>query len=598
MDANQKPQALHGTTSSNLPAGSSSTAQALPSDLPSPASVSPALARSASVEQVSSQGPLLKTESQVSIKELEIQDANNYEKSLSFKQTASAWLPSIMWCIVFAVTIIGQSYDLSLAANFFSFPQYRNLFGESHNGGAKEIPTQWQSIIQVTGQAGQVVAMYFAGKAADKYGYRKTMMVSLASTVVFLFVSFFAADTMLASQNHHVGLAIVALGQLLLGLPWGAFQACVGAYVSDISPTKIRPIMAGYISLCWIFGQLLSTGVITGLRSVEDLTWAYRIPVMFTWIWPPLLLISLFFAPESPAWLVRQKRDADARVALRKLNRDNAFPVDSHLKLIKFANEKAKQASATPDDSVAPADGSDGANQADEPTYGDCFKNTNWRRTRIVVMTSIAQQLCGSALMFHSAKMYQKAGMDVPLSFNLTLAQYGLGIVCILVSFWLMSRYRHRIMWLWGVLGAVVTMGLIGGLGFAPAELKAVPWVIASLLVFFTGVYNLSLGPLVYALTANIPSERLRNKTGVLGRISYLVSGQLNMWLVPKMLEDRPNGWGFGPRSTLLFAGLNAMFFVWSIFDLPEVKGRTAAEVDDLFMHNIKTRDFHRVSVA
>lgn len=507
--------------------------------------------------------------------------AREYEEQHSYMQTVNKFRPAIKWSILFAITIVGEGYDLALMGNFFSLAQFQNLFGHSSGrGAAKEIPALWQSMILTSSQAGQVSAMYFAGLSMDKYGYRKTMMVSLGTVIVFLFVNFFAT-AVLPTRGYNAGLGMIAGGSFLLGMPWGSFQACVLAYASDISPLKLRPALTTFISMCWIFGQLFSTAAIKTVTTIQDNdVLAYRLPVALQWIWPIPILICVFLAPESPWWLIRQSRPDLARRSLNRLNKDAAYPVDGQVKVLELTNDQEKN-----------------YENESEITYLECFRGINLRRTMIVVTTNLTQQLCGSALMFYSAKLYQKAGMSSSKSYDFTLIQYAIGVICIVTSWPLMKYIGRRTIWLWGLGVAVVLMAGVGVLGFFNDAHVAIPWVIAVLLVIFTGVYNLSIGPLAYAINPEIPSTRQKAKTLVIGRVAYLIAGQFNMWLLPRMLEDVPNGWGLGPRAAMVYSGINAVFWGWAYFCLPEVRGRPQADMDELFKRNISARKFSQADI-
>ncbi|KAK1986833.1 general substrate transporter [Colletotrichum cereale] len=503
----------------------------------------------------------------------EARAARNYEEQHSYTQTINKFRPAIKWSALFAITIVGEGYDLALMGNFFSLSQFQNLFGYSPGrGAAKEIPALWQSMILTGSQFGQVSAMYFAGLSMERFGYRKTMMFSLGTVTVFLFVNFFATAA-LATGGYNAGLRMIVVGEFLL--------ACVLTYASDISPLKLRPALTTFGSMCWIFGQLFSTAAIKSVTTIKDNdALAYGLPVAIQWIWPLPMLICVFFAPESPWWLIRQSRPDLARSSLARLNTDPAYPVDGQVKVLELTNKQEKY------------DMNDS-----EITYLECFRGVNLRRTMIVVMTNLTHQLCGSALMLYSAKLYQKAGMSSSKSYSFTLIQYAIGIVCIFISWPLMKCIGCRTIWLWGLGGAVILMAGVGVLGFFHDTHVAIPWIIAIMLVAFTGVYNLSIGPLAYAINPEIPSTRQKAKTLVIGRVVYLIAGQFNIWLLPIMLEDAPNGWGLGPRTAVVYSGINVIFWGWAYFCLPEVRGRPQAAMDELFKRKVSARRFSQVEV-
>lgn len=66
------------------------------------------------------------------------------------------------------------------------------------------------------------------GWASERYGYRKTMMVSMSFMIATIFIPFFAPniETLLA-------------GAILQGIPWGVFQTLTTAYASEIVPVPL-----------------------------------------------------------------------------------------------------------------------------------------------------------------------------------------------------------------------------------------------------------------------------------------------------------------------------------------------------------------------
>lgn len=49
------------------------------------------------------------------------------------------------------------------------------------------------------------------------------------------------------------------------------------AYASEVCPVALRAYLTTYVNLCWVFGQLIATGVLTSFLKRTD-EWAYRIP--------------------------------------------------------------------------------------------------------------------------------------------------------------------------------------------------------------------------------------------------------------------------------------------------------------------------------
>lgn len=110
------------------------------------------------------------------------------------------------------------------------------------------------------------------------------------------------------------------IGQLLCGLPWGAFSSSAVSYASDVTPVSLRGYLTTYINLCWVIGQFLAAGIMVAVQDRTD-QWAYRIPFAIQWLWPIPLIIIVTLAPESPWYLVRQNRLAEAEHSVKRLSR-------------------------------------------------------------------------------------------------------------------------------------------------------------------------------------------------------------------------------------------------------------------------------------
>jgi MFS transporter, SP family, general alpha glucoside:H+ symporter len=263
----------------------------------------------------------------------------------------------------------------------------------------------------------------------------------------------------------------------------------------------------------------------------------------------------------------------EARSALHQLNHHPDFPIDGQVSVIRLTDEQEKS-------------------DQSGTSYLECFKGTNRRRTEIAIVLYLTQQLTGSNMMFFATKVYRKAGISESSAFDLTLAQYTMGIIGVIGSWFLIKQVGRRSLWLCGLSIQLVLLVVIGILGFFLEKSVVVPWTIGSLLILFTTFYDLMVGPLTYCLVSEIPSTRLKAKTIVIARSCYNVVGVFNIFIGPKMLEDKPDGWGFGPKAGLFWAIFCAIMIVWAYFRLPETKGRSYAELDVLFQRKVPARQF------
>jgi SP family general alpha glucoside:H+ symporter-like MFS transporter len=431
--------------------------------------------------------------------------------------------------------------------------------------GNYDVPAPWKSGLSNGALCGEIIGLQINGIVSEKYGYRKTMMVALALMIAFIFVPFFAPNvqTLLA-------------GEILQGIPWGIFQTLTTAYASEVCPVALRAYLTTYVNLCWVIGQLIASGVLRGVLTRTD-QWAYKIPFAIQWIWPLPILIGAFFAPESPWWLVRKGREEDAKKAILRLtnpHKDPTFNADDTIAMMIHTNQIEKQISAG-------------------TSYWDCFKGVDLRRTEIACITWLVQCMCGSTFMGYSTYFYKLAGLSNASAFDLTMAQFALGMIGTIGSWFLMGYMGRRTLYLGGTASMFCLLMIIGFTSLANDT--ASRWAIGSMLLIFTFVYDLTVGPVCYSLVAEISATRLRAKTVVLARNLYNIGGIVVNILTNYQLT--PTAWNWGAKSSFFWAGTCMCCFIWTFFRLPEPKGRTYGELDILFERGVSARKFKSTRV-
>ena len=361
-------------------------------------------------------------------------------------------------------------------------------------------------------------------------------------------------------------------------MPWGAFQTLTTTYAAEVCPVALRAYLTTYVNLCWVFGQFLSSGVLKGVSNQTGPI-GYKLPYGLQWMWPVPLMIGIALAPESPWWLVRQGRKEDAKKQLLRLTSKNQanFDPEATVNMMVYTTELEK-ANTT------------GA------SYLDCFRGVDRRRTEIVCGVWAIQTLCGaSSFSGYSTYFFEQAGLDISDAFSLSLGQYALGAVGTLLSWFLMTRYGRRSLYLWGQIAMGCLLMIVGFLALAAPTHNNARWGIGAMILIYTFTYDATVGPVCYSLVAEISSTRLRNKTVVLARDLYNITGLVANVLTPHMLNLA--SWNWGAKAGFFWAAGCFLCSVWTYFRLPEPKGRTFAELDALFNAKVSARHFARTDV-
>ncbi|KAJ5343664.1 uncharacterized protein N7506_003488 [Penicillium brevicompactum] len=464
------------------------------------------------------------------------------EHNMTPWQALKLYPKAVAWSLLLSCAIIMEGYDVVLMGSFFAFPAFNEKYGELMSDGKYGLAASWQAGLTQAMSCGQIIGLFINGLVSERFGYRRTLMVCLTATVGFIFILFFAPNVQ----------TLIA-GELLMGIPLGVYQTLTVTYASEVCPVALRAYLTTYVNLCWVFGQLIASGVLKGLAERSD-QWAYRIPFAIQWAWPIPIFIGVYFAPESPWWLVRKDRREDAVKAVKRLTRETpGFDPEETVSMIVYTNSLEKRVETG-------------------TTYLDCFR--------------------GDGPASHGDRMlffYQRAGLAVSQSFTMSLAQYALGVVGTLSSWVLMTYFGRRTLYVGGLMLLTVVLLVIGFVSIAPST-SAISWATGSMLLVYTFVYDSTVGPVCFSLVSEIPSSRLRIKSVVLARNVYNVLNLVTGIIIPYMLNV--DAWNWRGKSGFFWGGLCILCLVWSFFRLPEPKGRSYAELDILFENKVRTRDF------
>jgi SP family general alpha glucoside:H+ symporter-like MFS transporter len=490
-------------------------------------------------------------------------EAASEETSLTLIEGIRKYPNAVLWSVFLSTTLIMEGYDVALLNSFFAFPSFTEKYGYQLPDGKYEIPAAWQAGLSNGIQCGEIIGLIINGWVSERYGYRKTMIGALSAITCLIFIPFFAPN-----------IKVLLAGLILQGVPWGIFQTLATAYASEVCPVPLRAYLTSYVNLCWVMGQLIASGVLKALLTRTD-QWGYRIPYALQWMWPVPLIIGTIFAPESPWWLVRQNRIEDAKQSVRRLTSADAGVEDQTVAMMVNTNNiEMKVSSGT--------------------SFFDCFTGLDLRRTEITCVVWIIQQMSGAAFMNYSTYFLQQAGLKTADAFSLTMGQFAIGFVGTIGSWFLLPHFRRRNIYIMGLLlQSVLMMGI--GIAGIPKSTTASSWSIGGLLLAFTAVYDLGVGPVCYALVAEISSTRLRAKTIVLARAAYCIAAIINSTIVPLMLAT--GSWNWGGKTGFFWCGTCLIAATYCFFRLPDPTGRTYGEMDLLFEKGVSLRKFQDMDV-
>ncbi|KAF7553923.1 hypothetical protein G7Z17_g3296 [Cylindrodendrum hubeiense] len=427
---------------------------------------------------------------------------------------------AITWSFLLSSSIIMEGYDIVLIGNLMAQPAFQTAYVA----------------------VGTIFGAFANGWLTQKFGYRLTLVASLAAITGFIFITFFA-------QN----LPMLLAGSVLCGLPWGVFATMAPAYASEICPMVLRGYLANYVCLCWALGQLLAAGVLFSFES-NTTEWAYRAPFALQWIWPIPLMIILWFTPESPYWLARRNRIDEAKLVLKRISAKSSATdedIEKTLAMIVHTNQIEDERSTG-------------------TGYLDCFKGINLRRTEIVCLVFVAQNTTGVAIGGTPTYFFLQAGVDSSNAFRFATGALGLASVGVILSWALIYRIGRRTLYVWACAVCSVLMLLIGILASMPQS-SSMSFAQAGVVLIWEVVFYATIGPVCYAIIGEIPAVGVRSKSICLARIAYYLTQIINGTISPYMINPTEGDWK------------GKVGYFWD---------RSFEEIDILFSNNTPARKF------
>ncbi|KAJ9633627.1 hypothetical protein H2204_006833 [Knufia peltigerae] len=491
-------------------------------------------------------------------------DAENIEHQMSVLQAVRAYPAASWWAFVMSATIIMESYCVFLMGNFIATKKFAENYGKFNVEKDKwYITAPWQSAFQCGGPVGAFIGVFLAGPITSWIGYRWATIGGLMFLNGFIFVFYFGNS-----------LGVLLLSQLLEGIPWGIFIANAPAYCSEIVPLRLRAPATQMLQMFWAIGSIIVGGITYHYQSMDN-DKAYRVPIALQWMFPTPLAILLFLAPESPWWLVRKGRLAEAEKSVIRLGR--------------------RSANDNPSDSVAMMRRTIELEKTEKkPNLIELWKGTDRYRTLIVCGVYAAQNLTGNLIANQAVYFFQQAGMSDQTAFALGLITSALQWIMVMLSWVLTTYLGRRTIYVWGSFincAFLVALGIAGSINGGKPATQAT----ASLGLIVSVLFCLGPAPASWVIIGETSSIRLRPLTTGVGRGAYYAVNIPCIFLSSYMLN--PDQGNLGGKCGYVWAGTAFVCTVMAWIWIPEMKHRSYREIDILFKRRVQARKWKRTVV-
>ncbi|KAK4483386.1 hypothetical protein RD792_010572 [Penstemon davidsonii] len=406
-----------------------------------------------------------------------------------------------------------------------------------------------QETIVSMAMVGAMIGAAVGGWINDSYGRKKA---TLLADVVFTLGSI----TMAVAPNPY----ILILGRLLVGLGIGVASVTAPVYIAEAAPSEIRGGLVSTNVLMITGGQFLSYLVNLAFTEVPG-TWRWMLGVSAL---PAIIQFFLMlYLPESPRWLYMKKYKSEAIVVLSKIY--NPYRLEEEIEQLAAALEEDRQ-------------------RKNRVSYLDVFRSKELRLAFFAGAGIQAfQQFTGiNTVMYYSPTIVQMAGFNSnQLALLLSLIVAFMNALGTILGIYLIDHFGRKklaLSSLFGVTLSLIILAMAFLLEPSSSANGVYGWIAVLGLALYISFFAPGMGPVPWTVNSEIYPEAYR---GVCGGMSATVNWVSNLIVAQSFLSVAE---AVGVGSTfLILAGVAIVAIVFVVVFLPETKGLTFEEVEQIW---------------
>ena len=334
--------------------------------------------------------------------------------------------------------------------------------------------------------------------------------------------------------------------RFLGGLAIGGSSVAAPMYIAEIAPAAIRGRLVALSQLNIVVGILMA------YLSNSIVEWAVGGPDSGAWrvmLGLPAVPAALFYLfalgiPESPRWLIKQRRDAEAEAVLTRVG--SAQP----------QAEAREIAASLHSETVA----------ADEPFFTRKYR----RPILLALMVATFNQVSGiNALIYYTADIFAMAGAGRASALWQSVTIGVTNLVFTLLAMTVIDRFGRKRLLLVGSVGLAVCL-FVAAYAF---ERKIGGTLLLASLIGYIAFFAFSQGAVIWVYLAEIFPNRVRARGQALGSFTHWFWAAAVSWSFPVVAEAS------GGLAFAFFGAMMALQFVMVLVFLPETKGVSLEEI-------------------
>lgn len=409
---------------------------------------------------------------------------------------------------------------------------------------------------------GSICGVAVAGAMSDKLGRKLTMLISAA-----LF-SISAIGCAVCGDFDQL-----VIYRIIGGVGIGIVSIVSPIYISEVSPAKVRGTLVSLYQLAVTVGFLLAylaNWVIDAGINIElsgELSLWQRMFNTEAWrgmlgseTLPALLFFAIiFFIPESPKWLVVNKRYDSAKAVYGRIYR---------------SEEEIAGEIATTEESMA---------GEKKGSWRDILKPSIFKAVLIGSAIAILGQFMGvNAVLYYGPKIFSEAGFDNPM-FSTVLVGV-VNMVTTILAVFIIDKVGRKQLIYWGVSGMIVCLVAIAIYFQWGALLGLGNGFMLTFFLAYVFCCAISISAIVFVLLSEMYPNSVRGRAMSIAGFALWIGTYLIGQLTPVLL-------GWSQSGTFFIFALMCVPYILIMWRLvPETTGRSLEEIEAYWNNQDKSK--------
>lgn len=382
---------------------------------------------------------------------------------------------------------------------------------------------------------GTVLGSIIAGKPAEMFG-RKAILQVIG--LLYLATSLGSALT----NSWH----LFVLFRFLGGVGVGASSVVGPMYISEISPAHSRGRLVALFQFNVVSGILIAFLSNYLFFGIGDNAWRWMLGIQAV---PSLLyFVMVFLVPESPRWLAKKGKTAEAERVLGGIGETN--PREA---LSKITDSLQREAGA-----------------AREKLFTKAYRQPIF----YAVVLAMFNQLAGiNAIMYYAPRIFEMTGLAKDTALLQAVSIGATNLVFTLLAISVIDKFGRKTLLIIGSLGMVVFLGLVARAFFLQ---DFGGFAVMIYLVGFIAFFAFSQGAVIWVFISEIFPNTVRAKGQALGSFTHWIMAAVITWVFPIIAKSSDLGGAYAFSFFSLMMVLQ-FFFAWKV--LPETKGKSLEDI-------------------